>query len=49
MNDGEPMTLDEIAKVEGISHQRVSQILENALRKIAKALKEKKIKLEDLI
>jgi len=49
MKDGEPMTLQEIAKVEGVSHQRITQILESALRKVAKALDERKIKLEDLI
>lgn len=46
---GEPMTLQEIAEIEGVSHQRVTQILASALRKIAKALEERKIKLEDLI
>ena len=47
--DGEPMTLQQIAEVEGVSHQRITQILASALRKVAKALDERKIKLEDLI
>jgi DNA-directed RNA polymerase sigma subunit (sigma70/sigma32) len=45
----EPMTLEQIAKIEGISHQRVDQILKSAIRKIVKRLKEQGIKLEDLI
>jgi len=49
MKDGEPMTLAEIAKIEGVSHQAISEIIERALRKIAKALEERKIKLEDLL
>jgi DNA-directed RNA polymerase sigma subunit (sigma70/sigma32) len=47
--DGEPMTLQEIAAIEGVSHQRITQILASALRKVAKALDERKIKLEDLL
>lgn len=45
----EPMTLREIADLEGISHQAVAEILARALRKMAKALEDKKIKIEDLI
>lgn len=45
----EPMTLKQIAESEGISHQAVAEILARALRKIAKALEDKKIKIEDLI
>ena len=45
----QPMTLKEIAKKEGISHQRVSEILEKALRKIAKELQKRNIKLDDLL
>jgi DNA-directed RNA polymerase sigma subunit (sigma70/sigma32) len=45
----EPMTLDEIAEIEGVSHQRIAQILASALRKVAKALKDKRIKIEDLL
>jgi hypothetical protein len=49
MKDGEPMTLEEIARIEGVSHQRITQILASALRKVAKALEKRKIKLEDFL
>lgn len=45
----EPMTLREIAQLEGVSHQAVAEILERALRKFNKALEAKGIKLEDLL
>lgn len=45
----EPMTLQQIAKIEGVSHQRIEQILNNAIRKFYKALADKGIKLEDLL
>lgn len=45
----EPMTLTEIARHEGISHQAVSDILNRAYKKIRKALKAKGYKLEDFI
>jgi DNA-directed RNA polymerase specialized sigma subunit len=45
----EPMTLREIAQIEGISHQAVTQILERAYKKIRKLLKAKGIRLEDLV
>ena len=45
----EPMTLDQIAKVEGITHQRVAQILTVALKKFKKALADKGIKIQDII
>jgi predicted DNA binding protein len=45
----EPMSLREIAKEEGISHQAVVEILERAYRKIRKMLKNKGIRLEDLV
>ena len=45
----EPMTLREIARIEGISHQAVIEIIERALKKVFKALKDKGIKLEDLV
>ena len=35
----EPMTLREIARIEGISHQAVIEIIERALKKVFKALK----------
>jgi predicted DNA binding protein len=44
----EPMTLREIAQIEGISHQAVTEIIERAMRKMLKALEAKGIKLEDL-
>ena len=45
----EPMTLREIAKIEGISHQAVTEIIERALRKFLKELNKRGIKLEDLV
>lgn len=45
----EPMTLREIAEIEGVSHQAVAEILERALRKVRKALLTKGIKLEDIL
>lgn len=47
--DNEPMTLQEIAKVEGISHQAIAEILQRAMKKMQKALEEKGLTLEDLI
>jgi DNA-directed RNA polymerase sigma subunit (sigma70/sigma32) len=47
--NNEPMTLQEIAKAEGITHQRVAQILSSALKKIKKALEQKGIKIQDLV
>jgi DNA-directed RNA polymerase sigma subunit (sigma70/sigma32) len=49
MKDGEPMTLAEIAKIEGVSHQAVSEIIERALRKVRKILAARGMKLEDLL
>lgn len=46
---GEPMTLQEIADVEGVSHQAVSEIVDRACRKLRKALEARGIKLEDLL
>jgi len=45
----EPMSLREIAKEEGISHQAVIIILERAYRKIRKILKNKGFKAKDFI
>ena len=45
----EPMSLSEIARREGISHQAVSDILRRACKKLRKALKAKGYKLEDFI
>lgn len=45
----EPMTLAEIARQEGISHQAIAEILARALKKMEKALKQRNIKLEDLL
>ena len=45
----EPMTLRQIAEIEGISHQAVTEILERAYKKIRRLLKDKGIRLEDLI
>ena len=43
------MTLAEIAEKEGVTHQRIAQILENAIKKIKKAFEDKGIKIEDLL
>ena len=45
----EPMTLREIADQEGVSTQRVAEILENALRKMRIILDSRGIKVEDLL
>ena len=45
----EPMTLREIAEVEGVSHQRIAEILASALKKFYKAFADKGIKIEDLL
>ena len=45
----EPMTLQEIADIEGLSKQRIAEILESAMRKVRKALLIKGLKLEDII
>lgn len=45
----EPMTLQEIADIEGVSKQRISEILDNAMRKMRKALLVKGLKLEDIL
>lgn len=45
----EPMTLQQIAEIEGVSKQRVAEILETAIRKVRKALAAKGLKLEDIL
>jgi DNA-directed RNA polymerase sigma subunit (sigma70/sigma32) len=45
----EPKTLREIGKELGISHQAVTEILERAYRKVRKILKDRGIRLEDLV
>ena len=45
----EPMTLKEIAEIEGVSKQRVAEILESAMKKVRKALLNKGLKLEDIL
>lgn len=45
----EPMSLAEIARHEGISHQAVSDILNRAYKKLRKALKNKGYRLEDFV
>ena len=47
--NNEPMTLREIAEIEGISKQRVAEILETAIRKVRKALLVRGLKLEDIL
>ena len=45
----EPMTLREIAQIEGVSHQMIEQILTRSIRKFCKGLKDRGINLEDLL
>jgi len=45
----EPMTLAEIARHEGISHQAIAEIIERALKKIRQELETRNIKPEDLL
>ena len=47
--DQEPMTLQQIAEVEGVSHQMIAIILERALRKFEKGLRDKGLTLEDFV
>lgn len=47
--NNEPMTLREIAELEGVSHQCIAEILERALIKVKKILDKRGIKLEDLL
>ena len=47
--DHEPMTLREIAEHEGVSHQMIAIILERALRKFEKGLRERGLTLEDFV
>lgn len=47
--DCEPKTLREIGQELGISHQAVTEILERAYKKMRKILKERGIRLEDLV
>lgn len=49
MNDGEPMTLQQIAEIEGVSHQAISEIIERALKKVRKILAARGMTLEDLL
>ena len=44
-----PMTLQEIAKVEGISRQAVTEILERAYKKLLKEFEKRGITLGDLV
>ena len=46
--ENEPKTLREIAKEEGVSHQAIAEILERAIKKVEKILKDRNIKPEDL-
>ena len=45
----EPMTLRQIAEIEGVSHQAIEQILERAMRKIKKILRSRGLTLEDIL
>lgn len=44
----EPKTLREIAESEGVSHQAITEIIERALKKMAKELEKRNIKQGDL-
>ena len=43
------MTVQEIAQVLGVSHQRVTQLEQKALKKIRKQLKQHNLTYEDII
>ena len=45
----EPMTLRQIAEIEGVSHQCVAEILERAMRKVRKILRKRGLTLEDIL
>ncbi len=45
----EPMTLRQIAEIEGVSHQAVAEILERAMRKVRKILRKRGLTLEDIL
>ena len=45
----EPKTLREIGQELRISHQTVAEVLERAYKKVRKILKERGIRLEDLV
>jgi DNA-directed RNA polymerase sigma subunit (sigma70/sigma32) len=45
----QPKTLREIGEELGISHQAVTEILERAYKKVRRILKERNIRLEDLV
>ena len=45
---GDSMTLEEVAKVLGVSHQRVSQLEQSALKKVRIELLKRNITYEDL-
>ena len=47
--DHEPMTLKEIAEIEGVSHQMVAIVLNRALKKLEKELEKRGLKLEDFL
>jgi DNA-directed RNA polymerase specialized sigma subunit len=47
--NNEPMSLREIAEIEGVSHQYVAEVLERALRKMRKVLEARGLKLEDIL
>ena len=44
-----PMTLREIAEIEGVSHQRIMEIVETAIKKMRKEFENRGVFLEDLI
>lgn len=46
--DAEPMTLQEIAQIEGVSKQRIDEILKNAMRKARQTLWKRGITVEIL-
>lgn len=49
MRNNEPMTLDQIAEHYGVSHQAISEIITRAMKKIRRELKNRGIRLEDLV
>lgn len=43
------MTLQEIADIEGLSKQRIAEILNSAMKKFRKACLEKGLEMEDIL
>ena len=47
--NNEPMTLREIAEIEGVSHQCIAEILDRALLKVKRILLKRGLTLDDIL